>query len=150
VDKADFAAIPSSAVCMNCHHAILPNSEKLAPVRQSYETGQPIRWVKVHDLPDYAYFSHAPHVNAGVSCYECHGRVDKMAEEGVFQVENLSMSWCLECHREPEQAIRPRDKVYDLGWSLEDATAADRAEIEQLHRRLPPEQVLTDCSTCHR
>jgi hypothetical protein len=150
VDKAGFAAIPPTQTCMNCHHAILKDSEKVLPIREAWQTGMPIEWKKVHDLPDYSYFHHGTHINAGVSCVECHGRVDQMDEKGVYTVENLSMGWCIECHREPEKRIRPKDKVYDLGWTVDQATAEDLEEIKRLHERLDADYTRTDCSTCHR
>jgi len=150
VDQAGFAAIPPTQTCMNCHHAILKDSEKVLPIREAWQSGMPIEWKKVHDLPDYSYFNHSVHVHAGVSCVECHGRVDQMDEKGVYTVENLSMSWCLECHREPEPRLRPLDKVYDLAWTREQATADELEEIARLHERLGPDYTRTDCSTCHR
>ncbi len=147
VEKAGFAAVPPTQTCMNCHTAIHPDSEKLIPVRKSYETGMPIPWVKVHDLPDYAYFNHAAHVNAGVSCVECHGRVDRMEE--VWQEHTLSMAWCLECHRNPEDQLRPRSEVTNLDWAGP-TSDAQREEIKMLQERLPHRRQMTDCSTCHR
>ena len=93
VDDASFAAIPPTETCMNCHATVKTDSARLAPLYESYETGKPIEWVKVHDLPDYVYFNHSAHVNKGVSCVSCHGRVDKM--EVVYQAQPLSMAWCL-------------------------------------------------------
>lgn len=118
VESARFAAIPPTQTCMNCHSAVASKSDpdKLAPVKQSHETGQPIIWRKVHDLPDYAYFSHAAHVNKGVSCVECHDRVDRM--DVVYQAETLSMGWCLTCHRDPAPNLRPREEVTNLAWGM--------------------------------
>ncbi|MEX0995023.1 MAG: cytochrome c3 family protein, partial [Balneolaceae bacterium] len=99
------ANIPATETCMNCHNQIATDSEALQPVRESFESGDPIEWIRVHDLPDYAYFNHSAHVNVGVGCESCHGRVDRM--EVVHQSEPLSMGWCLDCHREPENHIRP-------------------------------------------
>ncbi len=144
VEVADHAAIPPASTCMNCHERIRPESPKLAPVRAAAEGGLPVEWIKVHDLPEYVYFSHAPHVAAGVSCVECHGRVDWM--ERVRTVEPLSMSWCLDCHRAPEKHLRPRDLVTDLDWKPE-------GDPVELGRRLMAENGIhprTDCSTCHR
>jgi len=153
VEDAAFAAIPPTATCMNCHHAIHRDSAKIAPVKESYATGKPIAWVKVHDLPDYSYFNHATHVNAGVSCVECHGRVDKMDGKGVYTVENLSMSWCIECHRNPEPHLRPRKDVTNLAWTPPDGQTqqqyASQLNLLEVHRVKSARQ-LTDCSTCHR
>jgi hypothetical protein len=147
IEDAAFAAVPPTQTCMNCHTSILPDSPKLIPVRESYQTGMPVEWVKVHDLPDYAYFNHAAHLKAGVSCVECHGRVDRMEE--VWQEHTLSMSWCLECHRDPAPRIRPRSEVTNLAWDGP-TSDAQRQEIKQLIARLPNTRQMTDCSTCHR
>ena len=103
VEKTGMAALPATETCMNCHTNILPKSDKLAPVRESYKSGMPVPWVKVHDLPEYAYFNHSAHVNAGVGCIECHGRIDQM--ERVETVKPLNMGWCLECHRDPRPFV---------------------------------------------
>ncbi len=143
VDKASHAAIPSTETCMNCHARIRAQSEKLAPVRESWESGEPIPWVRVHDLPDYVYFNHEAHVRVGVSCVSCHGRVDTM--EVVRTVEPLSMGWCLECHRNPEPHLRPPDKVYDLAWQPDDPVATGR-EVREAVGANPN----SECWTCHR
>ena len=138
------AAIPPTQTCMNCHAKVRAASDKLELVRESYATGQPIPWVRVHDLPDYVYFNHAAHLRAGVSCVECHGRVDTM--EVVWQTQPLTMGWCLDCHRNPDARIRPPDKITQLDWQPE----GDPAE---LGRRLREEREINpkvDCSTCHR
>jgi len=153
VDQAAFAAIPPTQTCMNCHHAIRKDSEKLQRVRESFQTGKPVAWVKVHDLPDYVYFNHSVHVNSGVSCVECHGRVDRMNEQGVHTVRNMSMSWCLDCHRDPEPRLRPRSEVFNLGWTPANGqTQAQFARDQDLLKKhnIPPTRKLTDCSTCHR
>ena len=116
VEDASHAAIPPTSTCMNCHTQIHPESELLEPVRTSWETGEPVPWVRIHDLPDYAYFNHAAHVNRGVSCVSCHGRVDRM--DVVWQHEPLSMGWCLECHRNPDEHLRDPALATELGWDL--------------------------------
>ena len=145
VERTAGASIPSTDTCMNCHAKIHGESEKLAPVRASYESGMSVRWIRVHDLADYVYFNHSAHVTRGVGCVECHGRVDRM--EVVHQVESLSMGWCLDCHRNPETRLRPVDRVTDMEWAPEDG---DR---ESLGARLRAELDIhpsEDCSTCHR
>ena len=144
VEKADFAAVPPTAVCMNCHERIAADSPLLLPVRESYATGKPIPWIKVHDLPDFAYFDHSAHVARGVSCVSCHGRVDKM--DVVRQVETLSMSWCLDCHRNPEPHLRPVEFVTDLDWQPAEDPEVLGAKL-RLENNINPS---TDCSTCHR
>ena len=147
VERAAHAAIPSTQICMNCHEQVLPDREKLAPVRRSAELGDPIPWVRVHDLPDFAYFDHSAHVSRGVGCYSCHGRVDRMEE--VKQVETLSMGWCLDCHRDPAPHLVPGDRLTDLDWAMQTDQAARRkigAELQRINNIQPS----TDCSTCHR
>jgi len=144
VEQAAFAALPPTQTCMNCHLAILPNSPRLAPVRESYQTGLPLQWVKVHDLPQYAYFNHAAHLSTGVGCVSCHGRVDQ--EEVVAQVEPLSMGWCLDCHRRPEPYLRPKEFVTRLGWVPSEDPVQLGARLRKENNIKPP----TDCSTCHR
>lgn len=149
VEHAGFAAVPPTQVCMGCHVHIHPESELLAPVQASFRTGLPIEWIKVHDLPDHAYFDHAAHINKGVSCIECHGRVDKM--EIVEQVESLSMAWCLDCHRNPGPRLRPVEYVTDMDWHPpvgEEREAQIRYLLE--FYEIKSVRQLTDCSTCHR
>ena len=144
VDKGAHATIPPTETCMNCHKIIKTDSPHIKKIHESYATNTPIEWVKVHNTPDYAYFNHSRHVNSGVSCVSCHGRVDQM--EVVRQVEPLSMAWCLECHRAPEKHLRPKDKVTDLGWeSGEDPLEMGR-KLREKYNINPRE----DCSTCHR
>jgi hypothetical protein len=144
VEETAHAAIPPTQTCMNCHSAIRTNSEKLIPVRQSYATGMPVEWIRVHDLPDYVYFNHSAHVRRGVGCVSCHGRIDTM--EVVSQVEPLSMGWCLDCHRNPERHLRPVEFVTAMDWVPEDDQLV-------LGRRLREEYDINpkvDCNTCHR
>ena len=116
VEKASHAAIPPTATCMNCHSQVKTDSPKLSLVRRSYKTGESIPWTKIHQLPDYAYFPHEAHVGAGVGCASCHGRIDTM--EVVAMDQPLSMSWCLECHRAPENHLRPLDQVTNMNWDV--------------------------------
>lgn len=146
VEEAATAAIPPTETCMNCHTQIAADSPKLAVVRESYATGEPIPWVRVHDLPDFAYFDHSAHVTRGVSCVECHGRVDRM--ERVFQAETLRMAWCLECHRDPEPHLRPQEHITDLDWSA--GSAEEQLRLGTEIRRKNNINPSTDCSTCHR
>ena len=153
VEVAAKAAIPPTQTCMNCHTQIYKESINLTALFDSYATGMPIKWKRVHDLPDYAYFNHSAHVNRGVSCVECHGRVDKMEE--IKQEKPLNMGWCLDCHRKPQGRVRDPLTVTDLGWSFEDDSAAkaqfktfeDYSEFWLKHNNISPSQ---DCSTCHR
>jgi len=144
VETAAAAAIPPTATCMNCHKNIAVDSRKLLPVRESFASGKPIDWVRVHNLPDFTYFDHSAHVTRGIGCVSCHGRVDHM--EQVYQAETLSMAWCLECHRKPQQHVRRIEFVTDMDWVPEESQ-------DELGRRLLEEHNLhpsDDCSTCHR
>ncbi len=144
VEESAHAAIPSTEICMNCHTRIHVESPKLAKVRESAETGQPIPWVRVHDLPDYAFFNHSAHVSKGVGCVECHGRIDRM--DVVEQVAPLSMGWCLDCHRNPEPHLRPVDEVTHMSWKAEGSREELGAKLREANNIHPRE----DCSTCHR
>ena len=147
VEHAAKAAIPPTQTCMNCHSQIHKDSPKLEALRASFNTGLPVEWVRIHDLPDYAYFNHSAHVTRGVSCVSCHGRVDRM--EVVLQEKTLSMGWCLECHRNPDMNIRDPKLVTQLDWA-EGKTPAELLAIGQTfmdQNHLNPNQ---DCSTCHR
>jgi len=153
VERAAQAAVPPAATCMNCHKVVKADSDKLALVRDSFENGTAIEWARVHLLPDHAYFDHSAHLAAGVGCNTCHGRIDQM--EVVTQDQPLSMSWCLDCHRDPGPNLRPRDQVTNMAWD-EDPDTADytRKTDEQGHpmdvsgtRTLQPPN---HCSGCHR
>jgi hypothetical protein len=151
VESAPFAALPPTQVCLNCHAFIQAESPKLQAIRASFETGDPISWIKVHSLPDFVYFDHSIHVNKGVACEACHGKIDQMEE--VYQARSLSMAWCLECHRHPEKHLRPREFVTAMGWDSSATLGKDQSELGSellsLHR-IPPTHFLTSCSTCHR
>lgn len=146
VDKAASAGMPSTEVCMTCHSQIWKDSPLIKPIYDSYRTGKPIEWNRVHDLPDFAYFNHSIHVQKGVSCVSCHGRVDKMPI--TWKEKDLSMAWCLDCHRNPEKNLRPREQVYNLGWKpKEPQEKLGKELIEKYH--VLSELQLTSCSTCH-
>ena len=147
VDKGPVSTAPAAQTCMNCHNQIKVDSPLLAVVRESYETGEPVPWVKIHQVPDYAYFNHSAHVTRGVSCVECHGRVDEM--DTVVHTKSLSMGFCLDCHRNPEKAVRPLDKVTDLSWEHpqgEQGLLDDGAKFVHDWNIKPPQS----CSGCHR
>lgn len=117
VEVAAHSNVPTTQVCMNCHTQVQKDNPKLAPLRESWATGKPIEWVQVHKTPDYVYFNHSAHVNRGVSCVSCHGKVNEMAV--VYHAESHSMAWCLDCHRNPEHALRPLDQITNLDWKPE-------------------------------
>src|ERR1700684_668175 len=114
VENSDWSVIPPTKTCMNCHSQIWIDSPTLAPVRESFRTNASIRWTKVYDLPDFVYFNHSIHVNKGVGCETCHGRIDTQAL--TWQQPSLQMRWCLDCHRNPEKYLRPRDQVTTMGY----------------------------------
>jgi len=144
VESAARAAVPPTETCMNCHARIRPQSAAIAPLAASFATGDPVRWNRVHDLPDYVYFDHSAHVSRGVACVSCHGRVDTM--ERVRQEQPLSMGWCLGCHRDPAPHVRPAELVTAMDWTPDRSARAVGEEILRA-RNLAPS---TDCSTCHR
>ena len=146
VEKSWFSNIPAASTCMNCHSQVLKDDPRLALVRESAATGKPIEWVQIHKLPDFAYFNHSVHVNRGISCVECHGRIDQMDE--VYHAKPFGMAFCLDCHRHPELKLRPNDKITDLAWQ-------PKSEAEQLKdgkQRMQDWKVesLQTCSACHR
>lgn len=146
VETSAFAGIPPTETCMTCHSQIWTNAEMLRPVRNSLRTRTPLRWTRVHDLPDFVYFQHDIHIQKGIGCVTCHGRVDRMPL--MQSVRPLFMSWCLECHRAPERFIRPREQVFDMDWQPPaDQPALGRRLVESY--QVKTEQ-LSDCSICHR
>lgn len=144
VDRTPFAGIPSTEICLGCHRQVLAASPRLAPVRASMESGEPIPWRRVHNLPDHVYFDHAIHVRQGVGCVTCHGRVDLMPR--VAQVSPLSMTWCLDCHRRPERHLRPREEVTNMSWTPD---RPQRALGLALKREYDVREAVT-CTACHR
>ena len=146
VEKSSFAGIPPTETCMTCHSQIWTDSPMLEPVRTSMRTNTPIRWNRVHDLPDYAYFNHSIHVNKGVGCVSCHGQVDQMPL--TWKAEPMTMEWCLSCHRNPENHLRPAAEVFNMNWVRpKDQVSLGRKLIKE-HQI--PVQRLSDCYTCHR
>jgi hypothetical protein len=150
VETSSSAGIPPTQTCMNCHSQIWADSPYLEPIRESYKSGKPIEWTRVHDLPDYVYFNHSIHVAKGVGCSSCHGQVDEMPL--VYQASSLQMEWCLACHREPEKFIRPKSEVFNMKWPAENKTQEELAkglELKEQYHVLD-ERTMTSCSTCHR
>ena len=161
VETSAFAGMPNTKTCMTCHSQIWTNAEMLEPVRQSWRTGGPIRWNRVHDLPDFAHFDHSIHVSKGIGCVSCHGRVDQMPL--MCKEQSLYMEWCLACHRDPAQHVRPREQVFNLEWDWPAGVNRDE-EVKKLielynikaqpvppkdeHHEMKPNQ-LTNCSVCH-
>lgn len=144
VQESSFAGIPPTQTCMNCHSQIWADSPVLEPVRASFRSGESIRWTRVHNLPGFVYFDHGIHVKKGVGCTTCHGQVDQMPL--MWREHSLYMEWCLECHRAPEQFVRPREFVFSVSWR---PPADQLAQGQQLVEKYKIER-LTSCSVCHR
>jgi hypothetical protein len=144
VETSSFAGIPPTKTCMNCHSQLWGNAPILEPVRASFRDDTPLRWTRVHDLPDFVYFNHSIHVKKGMGCETCHGRVDQMPL--MLQQNSLQMDWCLNCHRNPEQFVRPRSEVFTMGYRPAEPQS-------ELGPKLVKEYGIrgnTSCSTCHR
>lgn len=142
--RSRYAGVPSTSLCMNCHSQIWTDSPNLELVRTSYFTGTPIVWRRVNAMPDFVFFDHSAHVNKGVGCVTCHGRVDQMAQ--VYAASPLTMRWCLACHRDPAAHLRPLDKITAMEWTPREPQSRVGAELaKSLGVRS-----LTDCTTCHR
>lgn len=144
VEFSPVANIPPTQTCMNCHKIIKLDSEKLEPIRESWRNGKPMEWIRVDKLPDYAYFTHEAHLRAGVGCSSCHGNVADM--EVVAQVEPLSMSWCLSCHRNPDMYLRTESEITDMTWMPPANQMEIAAKLKKEKGINPP----VDCSGCHR
>ena len=147
VEDSSFAGIPPTQTCMNCHSQIWAGSPALEPVRESWRTGRSIPWTRVHNLPGFSYFDHSIHVQKGIGCTTCHGQVDTMPL--MWQQQSLLMEWCLDCHRQPERFVRPREYVFSMDWQPPGDQIALGQKLVEAYHILPPSQ-LTSCSTCHR
>jgi len=145
VETSSFAGIPSTKTCMTCHSKVWTEAEVLEPVRKSWATGAPLEWTRVHDLPDFVHFDHSIHVEKGVGCSTCHGRVDEMPL--LWKTATLHMEWCIGCHEAPEKHLRPREKVFDMAY----AAPRNQRELGQglLDRYAVKKEQLTNCSVCH-
>ena len=143
-ETSSVAGIPPTKTCMNCHSQIWSDSPTLEPVRASFRSGQSIEWTRVHDLPDFVYFDHSAHVNKGVGCTTCHGRVDRMPL--MWQESSLYMEWCLDCHRAPEKYVRPREEVFNPAWEPPSNQVEEGRKLVARYAIHPR----TSCSACHR
>jgi len=144
VETSPFAGIPPTKTCMNCHSQLFSTEPILEPVRASFRDDKPLHWVRVHDLPDFVYFNHSIHVKKGMGCETCHGRVDQMPL--MQQVNTLQMEWCLNCHRNPENYVRPRSEITTMGYR----PAVPQSVIGPQLVKEYGINSLTSCSTCHR
>lgn len=143
------AGMPPTYTCMTCHSQVWAQSPMLEPVRVSLAKDEPIRWQRVHDMPDYVYFNHSIHVQKGVGCASCHGEVDKMPL--AWKAEPMTMKWCLDCHRHPEKHLRPQSEIFNMDWQPE-SQGKDQLTLgrELVKAHNIPVDRLTNCSTCHR
>jgi len=146
VEDSSFAGLPATEICMTCHSQIWTDSPLLAPVRQSFTSGTPLQWNRVNTLPDFVYFDHSIHVQKGVGCATCHGQADE--QPLALNAQPFNMSWCLDCHRAPQQALRPLDQITSMHWQSADQATLGQQLFQQYHILGP--DVLTSCSTCHR
>jgi hypothetical protein len=147
VEISNSANIPPTETCMGCHSQILTTSPKLAFIRDSYLNNTPIQWNKVHNIPDFVYFNHSIHVNKGVGCSTCHGRIDQMTV--VFKAQPMYMAWCLDCHRAPEKFIRPQDQIVNMAWTPPPDQIAQGLRLKDEYK-IRDAIALTKCSICHR
>jgi hypothetical protein len=148
VERSAFAGLPPTETCMTCHSQIWTNAAMLAPVRTSLRDDEPLRWNRVNNLPDYVYFNHSIHIAKGVACESCHGRVDQMPL--MSKGQPLSMGWCLDCHRDPAPHLRPKEDVFEMGWTPpagESRRALGSRLVKAYHIHV---KTLTHCSVCHR
>ena len=143
VEKAAHAAVPPTETCMGCHNHVKKTSPLLSLVRESYATDKSIPWAKVHMLPEHAHFDHSVHVSGGVGCVECHGRIDQMAK--VYQVKPLSMGWCLDCHRNPDPHLRPKNEVTNMAYNALEAGYDPKNDPSRVRNVEPPQH----CGACH-
>jgi len=146
VENSAVASVPPTHTCMSCHSQVWTNSPLLEPIRQSYLNGTPVQWNKVYDLPDFVYFNHSIHVQKGIGCTTCHGPIHEM--NITYKAQPLSMSWCLDCHRQPEKYIRPREEVFNVNYQ----PPANQMELgAKLVKQYNIQKgQLTNCSICHR
>jgi hypothetical protein len=147
VEDSSYAGLPPTKTCMNCHSQIWVGSDMLAPVRESYRTGQSLQWQKIYNLPGFVYFDHSIHVHKGVGCTTCHGRIDEMPF--TYQVPSLLMEWCLDCHRHPEPNLRPLSEVFNVRWEPPPDQLERGRELAKQYN-LRDSRFLTSCSVCHR
>ena len=160
VENSDFAVLPPTKTCMNCHSQIWTNAPMLEPVRESYRTGKSLEWTRVDYLPDFVYFNHSIHVAKGVGCASCHGQVDQMPL--TLEANSMRMEWCLNCHRAPEKFLRPRDQVFNMKYeqpnsdnkvTLDGVAYTDQVELGNALKHkynIRSVEDITSCSTCHR
>ena len=147
VETTATAGMPPTQTCMNCHSQLFNDVSYLEPVRASFRENKPIEWQRVHDLPEFVYFNHSIHVAKGIGCSSCHGQIDKMP--AVYQENTLQMEWCIACHRDPAQHIRPKSEITNMNWQDDDLSREQRESLARDYK-VRSKEMLTSCSTCHR
>jgi cytochrome c7-like protein len=146
VEKSHFAGIPPTKICMTCHSKVWTDAPMLQPVRSSWIENKPLSWTRVHNLPDFVYFNHSIHVSKGVGCATCHGQINEMPL--TMQNATLQMGWCLDCHRDPAQYLRPKEYEFDMDWKPPpDQYARGTELVKEEHVKVGQ---LTNCYICHR
>ncbi|MGZ3744855.1 MAG: cytochrome c3 family protein [Pseudobdellovibrionaceae bacterium] len=145
VEKSAHADYPDTATCITCHSQIWTKAPLLQPVRDSFQNKSPLRWIQIHQLPDFVYFDHSAHLHGGIGCVTCHGVVSKMP--ALTQVHTFFMKDCLDCHQHPEKFIRPREELFNENWKSEDQISLGSQLIKNYQVRPPS---LINCSGCHR
>jgi hypothetical protein len=147
VENSSFAGMPATETCMTCHSGIFTDSPMLAPILTSAQTGMPMKWNRVNNLPDYVYFDHSVHVTHGIGCTTCHGEVGK--QNLMQKAQSLHMTWCLDCHRDPTPFVRNQKDVFS-SVAPEKSDLPDKERMALVHRLGLAGKNLTDCTTCHR
>ncbi len=146
VEKGSSAGIPPTETCMTCHSQIWKDAPILQPVRDSWTEQKPLHWTRVNDLPDYVFFNHSIHIAKGVGCVSCHGRVDQMPL--MAKGQSLFMRWCIDCHRRPQEQVRPLETIYQMAPLQPPLTPQQGVSFVKDHH-IETER-LQDCSNCHR
>ncbi|MBX7172613.1 MAG: cytochrome c family protein [Pyrinomonadaceae bacterium] len=147
VETTASAGMPPTQTCMNCHSQIWNDSPYLEPVRASYRENKPIKWERVHDLPEFVYFNHSIHVNKGIGCSSCHGDVANMAS--VYQENTLQMEWCIACHKDPQSNLRPKSEIFNTAFDPSTLSEDEQKKLKEDYK-IRSREMLTSCSMCHR
>jgi len=163
VETSNFAGIPPTETCMTCHSQILTDQPMFAPILESWQTGKSMEWTRLNDLPDFVYFNHSIHISKGIGCNHCHSNGVAKIEEMRLTVkaQSFRMTWCLDCHKDPAQFIRPKEEVFNMSWkpgSRDAKSTLEKMGFDNQHElgehlikdyNVEVEQ-MTNCSICHR
>jgi hypothetical protein len=153
VEDSKHATVPSTQTCMNCHNGVDPgkanvkgNSPLLSQVRESWKSKNPVEWKRIHKLPEFAFFDHSVHVNRGVACFTCHGKINEM--KVVYHAEPLTMGWCLDCHHHLDEALRPRTQATNPLWKPD--VGKSKQDISDDLKKMLGVSPPSHCGGCHR